>query len=246
MAGILSGERPGREVARALEALQNPDGGFPARQEQGAPSAIDTTCYLLSQLADLPPLGGSPMADRALAFLRRSQGRDGSWQESPEADALVGPWARAGAPGAQSYLTALAALTLAVMSPSHRDPIDRAAGWLSRAVDGGAEGGAGEIYPQTLAMLTAALWWQSPGDPLIERVYGRLRATGPDAGLLAWWLSGALRVGVGGRFVVPLAEDLAALAALQQPDGSWGAMDGGLPVETTIQALRVLRGYRLI
>lgn len=238
LAGILTGERVEREVARSLEALQNPDGGFPARQEPGAPSAIDTTCYLLGQLADLPPLGGSPMADRALAFLRRSQGRDGAWQETSAADALVGPWA----PGARTYLTAGAAFTLAVMAPGHRDPIERAVGWLRGAV--GDDGGG--IYPQTLAMVTALLWWQNPEDPLIEAVYGRLRAGRPDAGLLAWWLSGALRVGMGGRFVVPLAEDLAALAALQQPDGSWPAADGGFPVETTLQSLRVLRGYQLI
>lgn len=230
-------------MVREFEALQNPDGGFPARQEPGAPSDIDPTCCALWQLGDLPPLGGSPMADRALAFLRRSQGTDGTWREVPEAEHLVEPGARGEAPGSGAYLTAGAALCLAAMSPGHRDPVDRALVWLRREV---GDGSAGALYPQTLAMLAALLWWQDPGDGLIEPVLHRLGATEPDAGLLAWWLSGALQVSFGGRFVVRLAGNLAALAALQQPDGAWPAADGQMQVETTIQALRVLRGYRLI
>lgn len=225
--GIFGAVRPDREVVRTLEALQNSDGGFPLRQEPGGASSVETTCYMLAQLKDLPPLAGSPMASRALAFLRRCQNPDGSWQE----------------PGhAAGYLTANAAFTLLTMEPAHLDPVARGEFWLRNHSGQGQP----ETYAPTLA-LACALWYklQGAGSQEVAAAYHQVSVRQWTAPELAWWLSGALEAGVGGRYLVPVLRMLAHLASFQEEDGAWPAEDG-YPVETTLQALRIFRGYGLV
>ncbi len=236
--GIFGAPRPDRDVVKALESLQNPDGGFPLRQEPGAPSGVDTTCYILAQLKDLPPLAGSPMASRALAFLRRSQNPAGHWEESAAVKERAPRWA-AGDPASTAYLTANAAYTLLTMEPDHMDPVARGAAWLRKEL----EDGAGGQYMLTLA-LAAAVFYKL-GLPEVAAAHESLSGRQMDAGELAWWLSCALEAGVGGRYLLPVARQLADLAALQQPDGSWPAEEG-FAVESTLMALRVFRGYGVV
>jgi len=225
-----------------LERLQNPDGGFPLMDRPGGPSSVDATCYILSQLRDLPPLAGSPMASRAVAFLRRSQGVDGSWEESPEAAAASPPWAQAADPRARAYLTAVAAYTLQVMDPAHADPIARASDWLRAALAGGPE----RAYSQTL-FLAAAVWGRhlEPGAPERDRAYDLLERRELAAPELAWWLTTFVELGLEARYLALVLRQLRRLAGMQREDGGWPAEEG-LAVESTLTALRVFRGFGLV
>jgi hypothetical protein len=242
--GIFGRGEPDRAAVKELEQLQNPDGGFPIRQQAGAPSSVDTTCYLLAQMREIPPLGGSPMASRALAFLRRSQQPDGSWAESPEVQAVAPWWSREANPQAAPYLTANATYTLLVMEPAHMDPILRGSRWLRTAL--GQVGAGEQAYSQTL-FLAAAVWSKTAGAGASETAWAHdlLSRRELDAPTLAWWLSTVAEVGLEARFFPLILKQLNRLASMQQADGSFPAEEG-FPVEATLAALRVFRGFRLI
>lgn len=221
--GIFGASRPDREVVRSLERLQNPDGGFPAGDQPGAPSTLADTCRILFQLKQMPPLAGSPMASRAAAFLRRAQGTDGFWREGQ--DCL--------------NLTAWAAYTIYTLEPVHVDPVARASRRLKEQAGGDGAG----FTAQGLAAAWA-LWTALEGEPApVARWAFRLLAGRQlSASDLACWLVCALEVGAGGVYLLPLAQQVADLAALQQPDGLWpsGERDAEAdPVEVTLTALRV-------
>jgi hypothetical protein len=242
--GIFGATGPDRQVVKALEGLQNPDGGFPLQQQAGAPSSVDSTCYILFQLKDMPPLAGSPMATRAVSFLRRSQQTDGSWRETPEVGEHAPFWAASGDPKAQAYLTAVATYTILTLEPEHLDPVSRAMGWLRRALVQDPTGA--QYYTQTLAM-SWAVFFRLAGPKASETIWA-FQALGRrelDAPQLAWWLACALETGIGGRFLLPLAQELGKLAAMQQADGAWPAEEG-YAVESTLTALRVFRGYGVV
>lgn len=223
LAGMLDGARPEPALVHAIEQLQQADGAFVGAGAGG----VGSTCAMLFELKDLPPLAGSPMASRAVAFLRRVQAPDGSW----------------GSQGAEQVaLTALATYALLVFDPGHLDPIMRGSGWLRRTLGPNGAGAAS----QTLAC-AAAIWYRVLGPAAREVSWCFEVAKGRDmtAPDLAFWLWTALEIGVGGQFVLPLVATLSRLAALQGTDGAWGTGPGSAadPVETTLQALRALRGY---
>lgn len=236
--GIFGAVGPAREIARELEELQNPDGGFAARQMAGNPSSIDTTCYLLFQMKDLPPLPGSPMASRAVAYLRRAQRPDGSWMETDEALRVGHGWQE------PKYLTALATYTILVHEPEHMDPISRGAAWLRRAL---ASDPTGAATPTQTLILTWTTFYKLYGQRSHEAAWAfqTLLHRERDASERAWGLACALEIGAGGRFVLRIARLLSELAALQQEDGSWPGEEG-FGLEATLTALRVFRGYGVI
>lgn len=236
LAGILEGARPLKEVVKALEALQRPDGGFPRSWAGGSPAtdspaSLDATCYLLDQLRDLPPLPGSPMATRAHSCLRRAQHQAGYWAEEGA------PWLT-GKSGT-AFLTANVTFTLATLDPSNRDPISWGLRWLADHLGEGA-------FLQTRYLTWAAAYrHEGPDSALAATAWTALepaleRIKAED---LVWLLSAALVAGVGGRYLAHLARLTDRLAALQQADGGWPAEIDR--VATTLVALRILRGYGL-
>lgn len=213
-----------REVVQHYEGLQNPDGGFCAGFEQGTPSALAATLQALGHLRGLPPLSGSPMATRALSYVRRNQETDGSWAGHIE-------------------LTAQSGYLLVTLDPSHLDPVSRADLWLRRQFDDQSV-----QPPSSMALgMISALWYRLHGlqSPRVAETYLQVSRRPLQSIELAGWLLAALEVGVGGRYLVPLLRMMTRLAELQQQDGSWSC-DGEGAVETTLQALRVFRGYDLI
>ncbi|HWI63758.1 MAG TPA: prenyltransferase/squalene oxidase repeat-containing protein [Symbiobacteriaceae bacterium] len=238
MEGIFGAVGPAREVVRGLEELQNPDGGFAARQVAGSPSSINTTCFLLFQMRDLPPLSGSPMASRAVAYLRRVQQPDGSWMESDEALRVGHGWQE------PKYLTALALYTILAHEPEHMDPINRGAGWLRRAL---ASDSTGAATPTQTLILTWTTFYRLFGQDSHEAAWAfqTLLHRDRDAAERAWGLACALEVGAGGKWVLRVARLLTELAALQREDGSWPGEEG-FELEATLTALRVFRGYGVI
>jgi hypothetical protein len=124
---LLDGAPVPDDVRRELEEAQHEDGGFPHRR--GGPSSVRGTCYALAAMRALPPLGGSPMATRALSFVRRTQEPDGSWAEGEAA-------------------TAEACFTLALMAPEQPQPAELAARWL----------GARPLPPAAAVTAACGLW----------------------------------------------------------------------------------------
>ena len=243
--GIFGRGEPEREVVKEIERLQNPDGGFPLLGQSGAPSSVDATVYMLAQLKDIPPLGGSPMASRALAFLRRAQRTDGAWVESPAVQELAPPsWARGEEPQAVSYLTAAASYTLLTMEPEHLDPIARGSRWLR--IELGKVGEGEKAYHQTL-FLAAAVWSKMVGPNSTEKAwaYDLLSRRELPAPTLAWWLTTIMEIGIEARFFGTVLRLLNRLALMQREDGSFPAEEG-FAAESTLTALRVFRGFRLI
>jgi len=222
LTGILDGARPGTDVVRTLEHLQGADGSF------GDPFG---TCGVLAEMKDMPPLAGSPMASRAVAYLRREQRTDGTWEPGP---GQVDPVA----------VTAAATYTLLAFDSSQMDPIVRGSSWLRRALGSGDQGV--QYLPTPVLASAAAIWYRLLG-PAAQEVawcFAGMTDRRLTASQLTGWLSAALDVGVGGRFAVPVVAWLSQLAQTQQADGSWESSSGAEPaVETTLQALRVLRGY---
>ncbi|MFZ5817246.1 MAG: prenyltransferase/squalene oxidase repeat-containing protein [Bacillota bacterium] len=242
--GIFGRGEPDRAAVRELELLQNPDGGFPLMQEAGRPSSIDTTCYLLAQMKDIPPLAGSPMASRALAFLRRTQEPDGSWVESPAVAALSPIRAGGDDPRARAYLTALASYNLLTLEPEHQDPITRGSRWLRMEL--GRFGEGEKAFHQTL-FLAAAVWSKVVGPNASEKAwaYDLLSHRELEPPTLAWWLATVAEIGVEARYFGLVLRMLNRLAAMQREDGSFPAEEG-FALESTLTALRVFRGFRLI
>jgi hypothetical protein len=239
--GLFGATGPNRNVVKELESLQNADGGFPGGGAQGGPGSVDATCYILQQLKDMPPLAGSPMASRAVAFLRRTQQTDGSWRESGEAAEApwAGPWAKPENAASGPYLTANAAYTILTLEPEHLDPVYRAAAWLRRAM----AADAADLPTQTLG-LAFGLYYRLHGPRSHEAAWSFTTAMKREmtADELAWFLTCALEVSAGGKFLVPVVQGLERLAAMQQDDGAWPA-EPGLELESTLSALRVFRGY---
>ncbi|HYF95471.1 MAG TPA: hypothetical protein VD969_24940 [Symbiobacteriaceae bacterium] len=223
--GIMGSAGPAREVVREIEGLQGADGGFPG--------GIDVTCYVLHQLKDMPPLSGSPMASRAVAYLRRVQQTDGSWAETNPVYGWQTP----------PYLTAVATYSILMSEPDHTDPINRGATWLRRFL--------GSADPATVPVQTLALAWavfyKLLGPEANETVWAfqAVTAREMDASERAWALACALELAAGGRFALPIVGQLAALAAQQGADGAWPA-EPGFALEATLTALRVFRGYGII
>jgi len=213
-----------RDVTRHLEGLQNPGGGFCAGFEAGQASTLPATLKALGQLRALPPLSGSPMATRALSYIRRNQGLDGAWE-------------------GETDLTALSAFILITLDSSHLDPVSRADLWLRKRFD---EAGHQPLSSLTIGM-TSALWYRLHGaqSPRVVATYDQIAQRSMQSFDLAVWLLAALEVGVGGRYLRPLVEMITRLGGLQHSDGSWTS-EGASTVETTLQALRVFRGYDLL
>lgn len=242
--GIFGRSEPERAAVRELEQLQNPDGGFPLQQREGNPSSVDTTLCLIAQLKDIPPLAGSPMASRALAFLRRMQEPDGSWRESKAVAPIAPDWAKQESPEAIAYLTANATYTLLTMEPEHQDPIVRGSRWLRN--DLGRYGSGDSAYSQTL-FLAGAIWKKVVGPNSNEKAwaYDLLTRRSLTATELGWWLTTVVETGLEARFFVTIYNKLSSLGAMQQADGSFPAEEG-FAVESTLTALRAFRGFKLI
>lgn len=226
LAGIFGAVGPERERVAELEQRQNGDGSF-------APGGLRATAEMLGLLKELPPLAGSPMASRAVAYLRRMQQPDGAW-----ADPV--PGAGASAAAGEVDLTALVAYTVLTLEPEHVNPVARASAWLRSALS--AEGAAGRTGALTLARAWA-VWRRLLGERAHEPIWGLDQVLRRDLSSqeLTGWLECALEAEAGGRLLVTLATHLARLAELQLPDGSW---PGG--VEGTLAALKVLRGFAVL
>ena len=233
------GERATVEEARQqVAALQNPDGGWPYRQQEGRPSSLAATHHALTWLAELG-LRSDATFQRGLNFLLASQQPDGSWRESEQIAALHPPgWMTPVNAMANVYLTADSAYHLAVGRSPDLEAVTNACNYLYQLE-------LEEQYPQTI-WITGALFTIAEGATSevakAAREYLEARLDNQwDAGALAWMLNTYLNAGIDPTTPL-LARARALLENAQQPDGSFVSDDGDqFALDVTIQAVRALQ-----
>lgn len=240
---LIGGPLPTNELEWRFLAGQREDGGWPPFWAPDA-SALDATCYRLSQAEGLQISAPHPTIARALSFIRARQRADGSWEENEALRDLAPPWARPGELAPRLYLTANCGWWLAETSLTGRmitaDPAAHRAGdYLASHV--AADGSLPSfLHAQWLA---AGLWIRLGRDALAERMLDVLatRISGDvPSGALAWML--AMLGGLGIPLDHPLGQKATALLASQQrDDGGWTSEDGPeRDASVTVEALRGL------
>jgi hypothetical protein len=231
------------EASQQVAALQNPDGGWPYRQQEGQPSSLAATHHALTWLAELG-LRESGVAQRGLDFLLATQQPDGSWRESEQIAALNPPqWMSPDSPLANAYLTADSAYHLAVGRDPELEAVAQGCNYLYQLE-------LEEQYPQTIWIM-GALFTIAEGEnsevALAAREYLEARLdTNWDASALAWLLNTYLNAGIAASTPL-LAKARTLLEPLQQPNGSFTSDDGDpFTLDVTIQAVRALQAAGVV
>jgi len=233
------GEKAAVEEARQqVTALQNADGGWPYRQQEGAPSSLAATHHALTWLTELG-LRNDPIVQRGLDFLLATQQADGSWRESEQIQALNPPdWMSSENALATAYLTADSAYHLAVDRDAELDAVAEACNYLYQLE-------LEEQYPQTIWIM-GALFTIAEGEESevaqATRAYLEERLDGQwDAGALAWLLNTYLNAGIAPSTPL-LSRARTLLENAQQANGSFASDDGDpFTLDVTIQAVRALQ-----
>ncbi|HEY7126365.1 MAG TPA: prenyltransferase/squalene oxidase repeat-containing protein [Ktedonobacterales bacterium] len=226
------------EAEKQVAALQNPDGGWPHRQEAGLPSSLAATHHTLTWLNELG-LRQSSIAQHALDYLLSSQQPDGSWRES---DAILAlhppPWMSPENDMANAYLTADSAYHLAVGRDPELEAVAEACNYLYQLE-------LEEQYPQTTWIMGALFTIVEGEDSEVaqatrEYLLQRLDRHW-DAGALAWLLNTYFGAGIAPTMPL-LVKARELLEKTQKPNGSFSSDDGdGFALDVTIQAVRALQ-----
>jgi hypothetical protein len=226
------------EARQQVTALQNADGGWPYRQQEGAPSSLAATHHALTWLTELG-LRNDPIVQRGLDFLLATQQADGSWRESEQIQALNPPdWMSSENAQATAYLTADSAYHLAVDRDAELDTVAEACNYLYQLE-------LEEQYPQTIWIM-GALFTIAEGEESevaqATRAYLEERLDGQwDAGALAWLLNTYLNAGIAPSTPL-LSRARTLLENAQQSNGSFASDDGDpFTLDVTIQAVRALQ-----
>jgi hypothetical protein len=226
------------EAQKQVAALQNPDGGWPYRQEAGQPSSLAATHHALTWLNELG-LGQSAPAQRGLDYLLRTQQPDGSWHES---DAILAlrppPWMSPENNMATAYLTADSAYHLAVGRDPELEAVAEACNYLYQLE-------LEEQYPQTIWIMGALFTLVEGADSEVAqatRAYLEQRLDRHwDAGALTWLLNTYFGAGISPSMPL-LTKARKLLEQAQQPNGSFSSDDGAdFALDVTIQAVRALQ-----
>jgi hypothetical protein len=241
LAAILFGHPPGPLALRTLAEAQRPDGGFAA--EKPSFSTVAATAYVLYRCDDMRYTYG-PLVTAACQFLLQRQCLDGGWDEVGALRAYAPPaWQMPGRLESRLWLTGCCSHILQQLGYHQRGRRRGPSQFLLAFQD--RAGAIGDERSTWLALPTLA---QDPGPgsrafaaalEACERAYGP-HWTNAD---LAWMLRCLLDAGVpAGMSLVRRA--LVDLEARQGRDGGWDVL--GDQASTTLQALRVFKGYGML
>lgn len=222
-----------------IGALQNADGGFALELKPGRPSALSTTCYVLTWLRDLR-LAEHDAAQRALQFVLARQARRGIWREAAALQAYNPPaWMDPEAPAADIYTTAICASTVAVLTDDEL-AVEIAVNWLQtqQGRDGLLNGFKAHSSWLAVPAFVTALGHETRATRRLIAGLGQLLSPEWNGTMLAWLLQALLDGGYSRRTEV-FNRAWIQLEAAQQPDGSFSTEEGEDSVHTTLQALSV-------
>lgn len=235
---VLDGITPD-EVPEVIRTLQNQDGGIALGFEGGRPSALSSTAHVLTWLQELN-LIDSPEAQRALEFIAQRQTPRGIWREDPALQAYhPPPWMDPESTAADVYTTAICASTLVVTGYDEL-ATEQAVDWLQtqQGRDGLLSGFKAHSSWIAVPGFATLLGHETRATRRLIAGLGQLLSDEWDSTMLAWMLQSLLDGGYTRRTEVVNRAWL-LLNDRQQPDGSFGAEEGGDPVQTALQALAV-------
>lgn len=244
---LVDGERDDVVPFRYFSKIQNEDGGFPYDGERGRLSCINDTSLNLRLMIELD-LGVSNSCQKAVDYLLRMQGEDGSWSMSEALTQYNPPfWLTPNDPKTTMWLTANVTHQLVRLGYASSRAVQKAAQfllrnrgsdgkfagylhstWISIGVFGELRGRESEVVKRALRVMNHNL----------ERLRG-------GASELAWCLECFHTAGVTRENPV-VQKYIDELTSLQQENGAWlsGESDE-LTVSTTIDVLRVLRTFQV-
>lgn len=242
---LLDRQRNDEIPLKHLRNLQNPDGGFPYKDEKGRASCVNDTNNNLHLMAELE-LAKSEVCRKATEYLFRIQREDGSWNENDSVRPYNPPiWDRPDNPNTALWLTADVTNVLIQLDYRDSPAVQKAVAFLlkNRDRDGKFAG------PLHSTWISAGIFGQLKGSDspvvksalrVMELNFEKLR---DGAGDFAWCLECFYAGGIPNEN--PLVKQcIEELVSLQQENGSWKSADGGeYTISTTINALRVLRNY---
>ncbi len=239
LVALLDGTRP-PSVPPEIQAVQNPDGGFPYELRAGQPSTLNHTALVLEWLHDLGH-GDDPAAAGARAYLRARQTLGGIWREDRALQQEEWPlWMDPESTAADVYTTALCGAAL------HEDDsaiiqLDRAVAWLQtqQGRDGLLHGFKLQASILALPIFAHLLGDQARPTRRLVAGLGQALTAGWDGSLIAELLFRLRQSGYGFHTeVVTRAWEL--LQQSQAADGSFASEEGpeGV-VAATIRALDI-------
>jgi len=242
---LLGKEKNDEIPLRHLRNLQNKDGGFPYDDEKGKLNCVNDTSNNLNLMIELD-LDKSDVCRKAVEYLLKIQGKDGSWSENEAIKQYNPPfwdlphdfrttmWLTANITNfliQLGYRNSSAVKEAARFLLKNRDEEGKFAGplhstWISIGVFGQLEGGNSDIVRSALKV--------------VEQNMEKL-----GAGDLAWCLECLYVAGIPKENSM-VKRCIEKLADLQQEDGAWKSEDGEeFTVSTTINVLNALRKYRV-
>ena len=245
---FLLGKKENDEIPlQYLRSLQNEDGGFPYDSEKGKLSCVNHTSNYLALMVELG-LGSSSVCKKTTEYLFRIQGKDGSWSENEAIKQYNPPfWDMPSDLKTTMWLTANIANYLVQLGHSksqavqratrfllkNRDKEGRFAGflhftWISIGVFGQLKGSESDVVKKALKVM----------DENVEKLRD-------GAGDFAWCLE-CFHVAGLTKENSTVKKCIDELVNLQQENGAWLSANGEkFTVSTTINALRVLKNYKL-
>ena len=244
----LLGKKRDNEVPLGyLRRIQNVDGGFPYENEKGKASCILSTSANLGLMIELG-LADSGICKKTVEYLLRVQGRDGGWNENDEVKQYNPPfWDLPGDLKTKMWLTAdvcnhliqLGFIESKLVEKAtefllkNKDAKGKFAGflhstWISVAVFGQLKGSNSEVVKKALKV--------------IEQNINRIEDGATD---FIWCLECFHAAGVSKDTSI-VKKCIDRVIELQRENGAWTSADEDkYAVSTTIDALRVLKMYRV-
>lgn len=239
---LLQEALPPAEVVAGLEALQGPEGGWPAELHPGLPESVVGTWAGLRACQDLGLLG-RPVAQRGKAFLLARQSPDGGW-EDPGAEGRPSPrWLSQGEEAGRLYVTALVSSLFVACGWGKEPALGRTLDLFLKhqQEDGTFHGFPRQTTWYALPLLATSLGRQSgPAQNILLTLGREIGEGGWFPGMFAALLFNLLISGYGMETLL-VRQAWKQILMRQREDGAWEGEDGKDAVQSTLEVMRCWR-----
>lgn len=245
---FLMGKEKNDEIPlQYLRNLQNEDGGFPYDGETGKLSCVNDTSNYLGLMVELR-LGSSDVCKKTTEYLFRIQGKDGGWSENEAIKQYNPPfWLMPSDLKTTMWLTASITKHLIKLGYGKSQAVQRAASFLLKNRD--EEGKFAGFLHSTWISIGVFGQLRGSESKVVEKalkvIDENLEKLRDSAGDLAWCLECFYVAGLMKEHST-VKQCIDELVDLQQENGAWLSGESEkFTVSTTLNALRVLKNYKL-